>query len=102
MGKPSWGNIQLLTTEYIGCVEAYQGTETSKYPEEEKTIVIPSVAASERGEAQTRELALLWDVSHGVTKEPVKRRGLERPAKEGKSPVIESLFLRDGSRVVGT
>ena len=35
-----------------------RGTETSKYPEEEKTKVIPSVAASERGEAQTRELAL--------------------------------------------
>ena len=34
-----------------------RGTETSKYPEEEKTIVIPSVAASERGLAQTKELA---------------------------------------------
>ncbi len=34
----------------------------------------------------------LWDVSHGVTKEQGRRRGLERPAKEGKSPVIESLF----------
>ena len=30
------------------------GTETSKYPQEEKTIVIPSVAASESGTAQTR------------------------------------------------
>ena len=29
-------------------------TETSKYPEEEKTIVIPLVAASERGLAQTK------------------------------------------------
>ena len=28
-------------------------TETSKYPEEEKTIVIPVVAASELGIAQT-------------------------------------------------
>ena len=28
-------------------------TETSKYPEEEKTIVIPQVVASERGIAQT-------------------------------------------------
>ena len=34
-----------------------RGTETSKYPEEEKTKVIPSVAASERGLAQTKELA---------------------------------------------
>ena len=30
-----------------------RGTETSKYPEEKKTIVIPLVAASERGIAQT-------------------------------------------------
>ena len=28
-------------------------TETSKYPEEKKTIVIPQVVASERGIAQT-------------------------------------------------
>jgi hypothetical protein len=33
--------------------EPTQGTETSKYLEEEKTTVIPSVAASERGPAQT-------------------------------------------------
>ena len=30
-----------------------RGTETSKYPEEEKTKVIPLVVASERGIAQT-------------------------------------------------
>ena len=30
-----------------------RGTETSKYPEEEKTTVIPTVAASELGLAQT-------------------------------------------------
>jgi hypothetical protein len=30
-----------------------RGTETSKYPEEEKTIVMPQVVASERGTAQT-------------------------------------------------
>ena len=30
-----------------------RGTETSKYPEEKKTKVIPRVAASEIGEAQT-------------------------------------------------
>ena len=29
------------------------GTETSKYPQEEKTKVIPQVVASERGGAQT-------------------------------------------------
>ena len=30
-----------------------RGTETSKYPQEEKTTVIPQVVASERGAAQT-------------------------------------------------
>jgi hypothetical protein len=30
-----------------------EGSEPSQYLEEEKTIVIPSVAASERGRAQT-------------------------------------------------
>ena len=30
-----------------------RGTETSKYPEEKKTIVIPLVVASESGTAQT-------------------------------------------------
>ena len=36
------------------CVEQTRRTETSKYPEEEKTIVIPLVAASERVGAQTK------------------------------------------------
>ena len=33
-----------------------RGTETSKYPEEKKTIVIPRVVASEIGVAQTEEI----------------------------------------------
>ena len=33
--------------------EQTRRTETSKYPEEKKTIVIPLVVASERGKAQT-------------------------------------------------
>ncbi len=42
----------------VGIVERLetQGTETSKYLEEEKTIVILQVVASERGIAQTLEL----------------------------------------------
>ena len=34
-------------------MELTQGTETSKYLQEEKTTVIPQVVASERGGAQT-------------------------------------------------
>ena len=39
--------------EHIGGWEATRGTETSKYPEEEKSTEIPLVAASERGRGQT-------------------------------------------------
>ena len=35
--------------EYIGVLEQTQGTETSQYLEEKKSIEIPSVAASESG-----------------------------------------------------
>ena len=51
MGKPGCGNAQSLPDEYIVRVEGTRGTETSKYPEEKKTDVIPLVAASERGVA---------------------------------------------------
>ena len=37
----------------IGIEKETRGTETSKYPEEEKETSIPQVAASERGRAQT-------------------------------------------------
>ena len=40
MGQPGSGNAEPSTTEYIGCVKQTRGTETSKYPVEEKTRVI--------------------------------------------------------------
>ncbi len=48
MGQPNMSNVILLHTEYIGMEEQTQGTETSKYLEENKTIVISRVAASEK------------------------------------------------------
>ena len=48
MGKPSWGHAQLPMPEHIGHEEATWGTETSKYPEEEKSTEISLVVASER------------------------------------------------------
>ena len=48
MGQPGTGNTVPLWTEYIGSEEQTQGTETSKYLVEEKTIVISPVAASEK------------------------------------------------------
>ena len=38
-------------------LERTRGTETSQYPEEEKTIVIAQVVASERAGAQTETVA---------------------------------------------
>ena len=47
MGKPGGGNVPSPEREPT------QGTETSKYLEEEKSTEIPGVAASETGRAQT-------------------------------------------------
>ena len=56
--------------------------------------MIPQVAASERGGAQTGRLAFRGcGTSHeGVTKEHSRRRGLERPAIGGNSPVAERVL----------
>ena len=49
MGKPGWINIQSSVTEYIGYGSDTQGSETSQYLKEEKSIEILLVAASENG-----------------------------------------------------
>lgn len=53
-----WGNpagVEPSNPELnqIGSEEATRGTETSQYPEEEKSNETPKVAASEMGRAQT-------------------------------------------------
>ena len=57
MGKPTVRNGTVSFTEYIGKGRQTRGTETSKYPEEEKANAISQVAASETESAQTRKLA---------------------------------------------
>ena len=54
MGKPV-----MHSHDITQCVRRTWGTETSKYPEEKKTIVIPQVVASERGAAQTIKIQVL-------------------------------------------
>jgi len=54
---------------------ATRETETSHYPEDQKSIEIPQVAASERGPGQS-----LWLEREGV------RNPLERGATAGDSP----------------
>ena len=52
-GKTRAGESQPSHAEYIGMLKPTRGTETSKYPEEQKSKEIPLVAASERGIGQT-------------------------------------------------
>ena len=54
MGQPGRGNARSSRAEFIGAVRRTRGSETSQYPLEEKSIEIPSVAASELGIAQTK------------------------------------------------
>ena len=49
MGQPTWSHVQVSIAEYIGYERRTQGTETSKYLQEEKSREILRVAASEMG-----------------------------------------------------
>ena len=40
-----------MVEDHVPAREVTRGTETSKYPEEKRTIVIPRVVASESGRA---------------------------------------------------
>jgi hypothetical protein len=51
MGQPTIRNGMVLGRESIAAERYTGGTETSKYPEEKKTTVIPEVVASEMGTA---------------------------------------------------
>ena len=53
MGQPITRHGVILSAEHIGGRERTGGTETSKYPQEEKTKVISQVVASERELAKT-------------------------------------------------
>ncbi len=51
MGEPAWGYAHASGNEYIVAEKTTRGTETSKYPEEEKSTEIALVAASESARA---------------------------------------------------
>ena len=73
----------------IVCEEGTRGSETSKYPEEKKENSISLVVASEEERGQTEGLRTL-----GVEERQYmtigERKGLERPARDGDSPVGEA------------
>ena len=56
MGQPIPSEVGISGAESIGTRRRTRGTETSKYPQEEKARAILSVAASERGTAQTGDM----------------------------------------------
>jgi hypothetical protein len=56
MGQPRQSHVWRPRAEYIGSLGRTEGSEPSQYLEEEKSKEIPSVAASERGRAQTGRL----------------------------------------------
>ena len=71
----------------IACEKETRGTETSKYPEEEKETSISQVAASERERGQTNSLLLgLWTLIAWCFD---SRIDLESSDEEGKIPVGE-------------
>ena len=71
-----------------GIPELTQGTETSQYLEEEKENSIPSVAASERGTAQTTGVTS-WGYRTTFRIPDPEQKRLERRSTEGERPVCE-------------
>jgi hypothetical protein len=78
MGKPGGRHGPSPAAERIGGVEGTRGSETSQYPQEEKTTVIPGVVASETGPGQTAAVdnpagvaaAGLWERASAVCRRP--------------------------------
>ena len=106
---PEWGNPAGVMPRHpgpnkIGPEEATRGTETSKYPEEEKSTEIAPVAASERARRPNRHVRYSFralacrgcggrrpgacDPGCG-DKSGAQPNGLGRPAEGGESPVGE-------------
>ena len=76
------------TREFIACGGQTQGTETSKYLQEQKENSIPWVAASETGRAQTKELAL-WGCRTLYTE--LQKIGLDEATWKGPRNKVKAL-----------
>ena len=84
MGEPAGEHAPAPPAERICRKEATRRTETSQYPEEEKSNEIPPVAASERGRGQTAERTAPAGLK-GLHICPWmhERNGMGRPARQG-------------------
>jgi hypothetical protein len=83
MGKP--GGLRPVT--WSRDRERTRGTETSQYPEEEKSTEMPQVAASERGPSLNRRPCDGGVVGATDGTSEASRSPLERGARDGESPV---------------
>ena len=72
MGQPGW------TDSSHPKWRRTRGTETSHYPQEKKTTVIPPVVASERGIAQTVAVSATTGSWDRDIRDNIKRNYLER------------------------
>src|SRR5436190_4916917 len=101
MGQPAESHVSASHDEFIVVWKPTGGSEPSQYPQEEKATAIPSVAASERGTAQTGQVQACrrclvgvvgrcssrLQTTRGVRNYQPSRRLLEQAAIEGESPV---------------
>ena len=85
MGKP--GSTRVLSSR--ASEKRTWGTETSQYPEEEESIEMPRVAASEIGGRPNRAPCGRGVVGPTDGKTDARGSRLERRAREGESPVVE-------------
>jgi hypothetical protein len=88
-----WGNPAVRKSRHSFRGERTWGTETSQYPEEEESIEMPEVAASETGRSPNPAPCGRGVVgpTDGTTDASGSR--LEWRAREGESPVAEDRVL---------
>src|SRR5215211_1320477 len=107
MGEPSPSHVGLPAPELIGCVEGTRGSETSQYPQEEKTTC-DSVSSGERKRMRLNRLRVIpgrgcvggvvgcvWTglpAGRAVRKSDVSRSPLECGTGDGESPVGENVW----------
>jgi hypothetical protein len=86
MGKP--GSARALSR--VARREQTRGTETSQYPEEEESIEMPEVAASETGPSPNQSPCGTGVVGPTDGSDDARGSPLEQGAREGESPVVDS------------
>ena len=90
---------ELLNERRSRNARATQGTETSQYLEEKKSTETPSVAASERGPAQTGRDTVRGRGAGVVEWIEPSRSPLENGTRAGDSPVGQGAVLLSGTQV---